>query len=570
MSDNFPVHWLEEIIEKILARKEPIITLATGKTPSGYIHLGILREIIICDSIRRILEKKGKMVKFYLFIDSLDAAKRFPDYIEEDFQKNHIGKPFSYIPCPFKESKCDSYAHHFGNDLTSTLVDFGIKTEIIWSHELYKTKEMQEKIKIALENTKKIKKIIKKYILPTLDDEKKDTFIEMQKNWIPVMVICERCNKIQYLEEDGSIKPNRVINYFKDEIKVSYVCSACNHYGKLSIYSGRLKLNWRVDWPAKWAIYKTTCEPAGKDHSVKGGAYDTGIELCQEVYNFIGPVKVAYEWLRLGDRDMKTSKGIVFTPKKYLELATPEVFRTIILRTNPTKHIAFRIEEIPQYYDYYDRMEDIYFSELKGEKEENKNLRYIFPLTQIRKISNKRTTRIPFNLIIFLSQIQNILSIEQLYEKAKDATQIENFENGISLVQFRKLISQTTNWITTIKGTIENEHDEKVKREMLRKINIFTIPEKFDSEILSRLNENQKKGIDLLRKYLIENDPLDPDLIQNKIFTIAKNDLNIPPRKLFETIYKIILGKKFGPRIGSFLSLLDKNWLLERLNIEML
>ncbi len=113
MYKDFPVHWLEEIIEKILERKETIITLATGKTPSGYIHLGILREIIICDSIRRILEAKSKIVKFYLFIDSLDAAKRFPEYIEINFQKKHIGKPFSYVPCPFKECKCESYAHQF-------------------------------------------------------------------------------------------------------------------------------------------------------------------------------------------------------------------------------------------------------------------------------------------------------------------------------------------------------------------------------------------------------------------------------------------------------------------------
>ncbi|KKN40858.1 hypothetical protein LCGC14_0729300, partial [marine sediment metagenome] len=51
MNKDFPAHWLEEIVDKIIERKESIITLATGKTPSGYIHLGILREIIICDSL---------------------------------------------------------------------------------------------------------------------------------------------------------------------------------------------------------------------------------------------------------------------------------------------------------------------------------------------------------------------------------------------------------------------------------------------------------------------------------------------------------------------------------------
>ena len=567
MNEDFPIHWLDEIIEKILKRNEVLITLATGKTPSGFIHLGILREIIICDSIRRIFEERGSNVRFFLFFDSLDAAKRFPEYIDQEFQNKHLGKPFSYIPCPFQDCQCESYAHHFGNNLLSTFPDFGIKTEIIWTHELYETKEMQNKIKIALDHTEKIKETIRKYIMPTLNDEKKAKFIEMQKSWMPVMVVCEKCDKIQHLEEDGTIKPNRVIKYLGDEQKVTYSCNSCGYTGEISLYSGRLKLNWRVDWPAKWALYKTTCEPAGKDHSVKGGAYDTGLELCKELYNFIGPIKVPYEWLRLGDRDMKTSKGIVFAPKKYLEIADPEVFRTIILRTNPLKHISFRIEEIPQYYDFYERMEEKYFSEVKGGESGNNELQYIFPLTQIHEIPNERSIRLPFKLLIFLSQVQNILSIEKLYEKAKEASLSENFEESITMAQFKKLIRQTTNWLNTVKEAIETEKNNKVKNEILRKINIFTIPEEVNDNILSSLTDTQKEGIKLLRNYISKEEHLDSDMIQNRIFTIANDDLKLPPRKMFEVIYQVILGKKSGPRLGSFLSLLDKQWLLERLNI---
>jgi len=567
LNEDFPVHWLDEIIEKILKRNESLITLATGKTPSGYIHLGILREIIICDSIRRILEEKGNNVRSFLFFDSLDAATRFPGYIDQEFQNKHLGKPFSYMPCPFRDCQCESYAHHFGNNLSSTLPDFGIITEIIWAHELYKTKEMQEMIKVALENTEKIKEIIRKYILPTLDDEKKVNFIEMQKSWMPAMVICEKCDKIQHREKDGTIEPNRVNEYLKEEQKVTYSCNSCDHTGELSIYSGRLKLNWRVDWPAKWALYKTTCEPAGKDHSVKGGAYDTGFELCQELYNFIGPITVPYEWVRLGDRDMKTSKGIVFTPKKYLEIADPEVFRTIILRTNPLKHISFRTEEIPQYYDFYERMEENYFSEVKERESSKDELRYIFPLTQIHEIPNKKSISLPFKLLIFLSQVQNILSMEKLYKKAKEASLSENFEDSITIDQFKKLIKQTTDWLTTVKEAIETEKNNKVKNEILRKINIFTIPEEINDNILSSFTDTQKEGIKLLRNYLSKGEHLDSDMIQNRIFTIANDDLKLPPRKMFEVIYQVILGKKSGPRLGSFLSLLDKQWLLERLNI---
>ena len=568
MNEDFPVHWLEDIVEEIYSRKPKEITLSTGKTPSGHIHLGILREILICDALKRIFEDDGKLVNNLLFFDSLDAAKRFPPYIDKIFQNEHVGKPFAMIPCPYDDCKCESYAHHFGNELIAVLPDFGIKTKVIWTHELYETKVMQEKIKVALENTKKVKIILRKYILPTLKNGDKEYFIEMQKSWMPVMVICEECNKIQHRDKEGSIKPNRVKKYFQNEEMVSYECEACGYSGKISIWSGKLKLNWRIDWPAKWSLYTTTCEPAGKDHSVKGGAYDTGIDLCQTLYGYAGPVKVPYEWLRLGDQDMGTSKGHVFTPKKYLEIADPKVYRTIILRTNPTKHITFRIEELPQYYDYYERMEDLYYDfERTEDSEEKKFLKFLFPLTQISKVSKTKSSNLPLKLLTFLTQIQNILTLDKLYLKAKTFMKKHNFGTIMTIQEFEALLVQTSNWIEEVKKNLESEENSKFRKEIMRKLEIFTIHDSVDENIIIAMDKNQKKGLHLLREYLEKTEVLEPDSLQNKIFTIAKSDLDLPPRKLFEAIYQIILGKKSGPRLGSFLSLLDKNWLLDRLNI---
>ncbi|MFW9819759.1 MAG: lysine--tRNA ligase [Candidatus Thorarchaeota archaeon] len=568
MNEDYSVHWIEEIVKEIYSRKPKEITLSTGKTPSGHIHLGILREIIICDALRRIFEKNGKKVNNLLFFDSLDAAKRFPPYIDKNFQAKYIGKPFAMIPCPFNECRCESYAHHFGNELIEVFLDFGIEIEIIWSHELYKTKKMQEKIKIALEKTDIIKKILRKYIIPTLKEEDKEDFIEMQKYWMPVMAICEKCDKIQHRDNEGSINPNRIKEYFPSDEMVSYKCEACGYIGKLSIWSGRLKLNWRVDWPAKWALFRTTCEPAGKDHSVKGGAYDTGIELCQKIYNYEGPVKVPYEFLRLGDKDMGTSKGYVFTPKNYLNIADPEIYRTIILRTNPMKHINFRIEEIPQYYDYYKRMEDIYFDlESIEDPDEMDFLKFIYPLTQVKDIPRTRMDRIPLRLLIFFAQIQNILSLERIYEKAISYMKNQKFKVNITIQEFEKLLTQTKNWIEEINNILEDKKDPKFKKNILRKLELFTIPEKIDETILLKMDNNQIKGIRLLKEYIEKNESLNADSIQNKIFSIAKDDLDLPPRKFFELIYQIILGKKNGPRLGPFLSLLDRNWLLRRLDI---
>ncbi|MFX0017682.1 MAG: lysine--tRNA ligase [Promethearchaeota archaeon] len=565
MSKDFSTFWLDETVEKISKRKPLKITLSTGKTPSGHIHIGILRELIICDALRRVFEEKGNIVKFYLFIDDFDAAKRFPDYIEKEFQEKHLGKPFSLIPCPFKECGCESYAAHFGNELISTFPDFGIENNIIWTFKLYQEKRMQNKVKIALDNTDLIKNILKKYILPTLDNKRKQEFRAMQKKWMPVMVLCESCNKLQKRSSDGSIVPNRVLSYFKEKEEVSYECPACNHKGKVSIYSGKLKLNWRIDWPAKWTIFNTTCEPAGKDHSVKGGAYDTGLEICKKIFDYEGPITLPYEWLRLGEQDMKTSKGIVFTPKRYLKLADPEIYRMLILRTNPMKHISLRIEEIPQYHDYYDNMEDIYYKDKEAEsKQELEFFLYLYPLTKINGVPETKPIKIPFKFLIFLAQIQNLLSIEKLYEKAIQV--IDCKEQDLTFEEFKFILKRTDNWLMEVKKIIENIKDVKRKNYILNKIDIFTIPEKLDKSVIDKLDKAQIKGISLFSEFIMHNITLEPDIIQNKVFTIAKEELEIPPKKLFEALYIIILGKKSGPRLGPFITMLDEGWLLKRLS----
>ena len=560
-------HWLEETVEEITKRNLTEFTFSTGKTPSGHVHIGILREIIICDALRRIFEKRGAKVSFYLFMDDFDAAKRFPDYIDTKYQNNYLGKPFALIPCPFEDCGCESYARHFGNELISTFEYFGIKNEIIWTYDLYQKREMQEKIRIALENTGKIKEILKKYILPTLDNNRKQLFIDMQKTWIPAMVICDKCKKIQYKTTDGTIRPNRVIKYLKNEREVLYECPGCGNKGKKSIYSGKLKLNWRVDWPAKWALFNATCEPAGKDHSVKGGAYDTGIEICQKIYDYEGPIKLPYEWLRLGNQDMGTSKGIVFTPKKYLEVADPEIYRMLILRTNPMKHISLRMEEIPQYHDYYEKMENIFYEIEKIEsKEEFDYFNYLYPLTKIKDIPTHKPSRIPLKLLIFLSQMQNILTANKLYEKAISSMRTSNDESVISFETFLALLKRTENWINEVNSYINSLEDQKAIRNIKNKIEIFTIPETVDRKLISHLSDDQINGLKKFRDFIADNDHLDADSIQNKIFTIAKKELEIPPRKMFEALYLLLLSSKSGPRLGTFILMLDKPWLMNRLN----
>ena len=54
MSNDYDIHWLETLSKEIEKRDTDKIVISAGKTPSGHIHLGILRELIIGDSVRRL------------------------------------------------------------------------------------------------------------------------------------------------------------------------------------------------------------------------------------------------------------------------------------------------------------------------------------------------------------------------------------------------------------------------------------------------------------------------------------------------------------------------------------
>jgi lysyl-tRNA synthetase class I len=177
------------------------------------------------------------------------------------------------------------------------------------------------------------------------------------------MVLCEKCGRTQIKNEKGEIKPNRVIKFNKLKDTVTYICPACENYGEVQISSGLVKLNWRLDWPAKWSLDpKNVYEGSGKDHFTKiTGSWDVAVDLTKRIYGYEGPVGLGFEWMRLGNSDMGTSRGVVFMPKTYLSMAEAELLRMIVLTTNPSRHISFRIEELPLLYDEFERLERIYY-----------------------------------------------------------------------------------------------------------------------------------------------------------------------------------------------------------------
>nr|MDO8085461.1 lysine--tRNA ligase [Candidatus Sigynarchaeum springense] len=556
--NEFEIHWLEDVKKEVLARNADVYTLGTGKTPSGSIHLGILREITICDSLKRLLLAEGKKVRFLLFFDSLDAAKRFPPYIPDGF-KVHLGKPFSDIPCPVKSCGCSSYAHHWGNELASTFDDFGLTPEIVWTHELYHTPEMKAQIKKALDNTGILREIITKNITQTIDEESGAAYHEQMQNWFPAMVVCSRCGTTQFYDKKADrIFPNRIVAYHAETGEVEYECPnpQCNNKERVKIdaTSTRLKMNWRVDWPAKWSLFRTTLEPAGKDHATPGGSYDTGLEICQKVYGYEGPVKLGYEWLRLGDADMGTSRGKTFTPREYLDIGgLPEAFRHLIIKTKASTHISFRVDNLPQAFEDYEKFERIYYGvEKPVDETEGKVTRYMYPLTQVKKVAPELPGRIPFKYAVVMAQIREILDDAVVREKCNEMVRRVTPRPSVkplSASMIKATLDKVEYWVKTYAPPQYR----------------FNVSRTLKPEIKAALNDEEKKALAKLKALLDTKTYDDEQALQNDIFAIAKDDMKVPPTKVFQAIYKVFVGTKSGPRIGPFLLALDKAFIMKRL-----
>jgi lysyl-tRNA synthetase class 1 len=55
----------------------------------------------------------------------------------------------------------------------------------------------------------------------------------------------------------------------------------------------------------------------------------------------------------------------------------------------------------------------------------------------------------------------------------------------------------------------------------------------------------------------------DGQAIHDGIYDLAR-EVDVNPKKLFQTIYQALLGTKSGPRLGYFLVSMDRDFVVER------
>lgn len=479
------------------------------KTPSGRIHVGALRGVIIHDLIYKALREEGKKATFSYVINDMDPMDGFPTYLDPSFKK-YMGWPLFKIPSPKKGFS--SFARYYGEQFIKVFNQLGAKPKIIWSSEYYQQGKFNQVIREALDKVKEIRALYKQI-----------SHYDKPKNWYPFQVICPHCGKVGTTVVTGW--DGKEVEFECRENLVSWA-KGCGYHGKISPFDGRGKLMWKVDWAAHWRTIGITVEWAGKDHMTEGGSYDLSSNIVHKVFHYPPPHAKLYEWfLTKGGSKMSSSKGVGVSALEISQTLPPAILRFLLVKNHYRKAIIFDPYDnktILKLFDDYDRAAADFYSQNK-----QSNWGEIWRFSQVSPPPSKKPFFPRFRTIV--NYLQN------------SATDIEK--------EFTK-----------IKGEKLTSEEKKILQRRLKYAKIwlktyapqeFITPKLDSATAVKSLSDRQKEYLRVLGKRLLAQD-WTAEGLQTEIYNLTKQ-LNIPARDAFQAIYLVLTGRKNGPKAGAFL-----------------
>lgn len=531
-------HWIDQLTNQIIEwqKKNQIKKLHVDdmKTPSGRVHTGALRGVLIHDFIAQALaEKKLPVTSTYVFND-MDPMDGLPTYLDQAIYKPHMGKPLYKIPKPkLEESGIDlnqtsqdeledlkrakNLAELYAFDFIHAFKKLGCKQQIVFSHELYESGKMDKVIRLSLDSVDKLRQIYKEvaeYNLPN--------------KWFPFQVICPQCGKVgTTLTTDWDGKTVE-FSCLKDKVQWAV---GCGYKGRVSPFGGSGKLLWKVDWPAHWQVMGVTIEGAGKDHTSAGGSRDMADAQCKAVFNITPPFDAPYEWILIRGAKMSSSKGVGTSAREFTQVFPPEVGRFLFGSKKYSQVIDFdpTTMAIPDLYDEYDLAAQIYFKELDGDQ----RLARAFAISQVGHQPKPH----------FLPRFRD-LAIWMQYPEI-------NLEQKFAEIKGTKLTGEEKLFL---------ENRKKYAQVWLDRY----APEEFQLTAKTTLPNSAASMTDQQKIFLKEALALvdakttwNPQELQQKLFEMTKKMLGT--KEGFKAIYLAFLGKTYGPKAAWFLLGIDKN-----------
>lgn len=509
------MQWLNEVVSTIIkAHPRGELIVESGISPSGSYHMGYLREIIICDAITHELKKHGRKARHIHFVDDQDGFRKVPAGLPAEYEK-YLGQPLCDMPAP--DGSKQSYADYALQSFLESVEALGIEMEVMRSHEKYREGFFTEAIQNALEHINDVKRVLSEISGRKLDEQ-----------WSPIQV-----------NEGGYLKKRLFKSIDISQKSIKYV----DKDGKeqtIAYDKGDVKLDWRLDWPARWWLLGVSVEPFGRDHGTKGGSYDTGKALIREIFKAEPPVPIYYDFInRAGDtKKMSASKGNGILMSEVVSVLPPEVARYFILRAAPSKTLFFD----PQggVISLIDE-----FAELLANPDKTDADKQLIGLCTAG-IDTITVSNVPFSHLVASYQAA-LKDPEKTLEIIKRTDHVDTAYNQEAII-YREL-QFINNWL-------QKFAPEDIKFELQDNVNKKDFTQA-QQEYLRALGD----------KIAVAPTDADGEWFHKAIYDF-KESSKLEPKELFTTLYEVLIGKDSGPRAGWFLSILPRDWLVKRLRFE--
>ena len=506
--------WTEEVASRCTGAQ----IINDSKTPSGRVHVGALRGVLIHDAIFRTLTGQGIEAKYLFGVDDYDPLDEIPAGKGEHFEK-YLGQPLCNVPAPDGSSAPDMAEHYIG-EFFQVFEELGVQVEKYRMRDVYRSGRFNAAIDTILRAAPTVRRVYKEV-----------SNSDRPENWYPFQAICEKC---------GRIGTTEVYDY--DGAQVSYRCRpdmvkwarGCGHEGKVSPFDGRGKLPWKLEWVAKWVSFPVTIEGAGKDHSTKGGSRDVSAACLRAIFGKEPPLNVPYEFFLVGGAKMSSSRGVGASARDMANLLPPEVLRFLMIRTKPNSPVNFDVHEegIIKLFNEFDR-----YQQRAQTGQATPDERCVYRLSELEP--DVAYTPANFQLVTALVQMPHLDVVRELEKRKGGAlTEVERRHLDRRMESARLWVAQYA-----------SEEEKTRLQEVL-------------TARASELSETQRAFLNRLAEALPGMD-WNEESLQAGIFEVARMTPVEQP-VAFKAIYRVLLDRESGPKAGNLLAFLDRDFLVKR------
>ncbi|MBI1815386.1 MAG: lysine--tRNA ligase [Deltaproteobacteria bacterium] len=509
--------WTEEVARRVSGPQ----IVNDSKTPSGRVHVGALRGVIIHDAVFRALQEHGVPARYLFGVDDYDPLDEIPAGQAEHFTP-FLGAPLCNVPAP-PGSHASDVAEHFIGEFFAVFAELGVRTEQYRMRDVYRSGRFNEAIDTILQHAAVVRRIYREV-----------SGSKRAENWYPFQVICERC---------GRVGTTEVTAYEGGE--VVYTCRpdlvtwarGCEYRGKVSPFDGRGKLPWKLEWTAKWKVLGVTIEGAGKDHNTKGGSRDVGAACLREIFGQAPPTNIPYEFFLVGGAKMSSSRGVGVSAREVATLLPAEVLRFLMIRTKPNQPVNFAADEknITKLFSDFDRTHWRSYHDPKVTEDE----KHAYLLSEVQPEGDFYEAN--FQLVLALLQLPHLLDLEGEVAKRKGAPLTD-----VELRHLQRRVATAAHWLEFYAS-----EDEKIVLQQ-------TLP-----SAARGLRPTQVAFLHRLALAL-ESAAWDEDALQQCIFAVARLT-PIEQPQAFQAVYLALLARDSGPKAGNLLAFLDRNFVTTRL-----